>query len=387
MLVRYLLVALVVVAAAIFLIAPFATSFVEHWTQRDVELRASLVFNSVRDELEALLDRRDTKKIDDLFNRLALDERLLAVGFCDDAGALQYRSKLMPPEFSCKKIAGGKGNTVSVGNVGDSPVIIASFPFSRGAANGHLVLIHDMTFAERRAAQAQIWITVALAGLALVGVILAAVIGLLVMRGWLDSLKKIIDDMRTGRASDSEAAGGPAFGSKVRELLRELEDTRRSVDAAQIDWNPETLRLTLANQLPNAQIIVVSNREPYIHNRTQTGVTLQIPASGLVAAIEPVMRACGGTWIAHGSGSADRELVDTNDRIRVPPDLPAYSLRRVWLSDDEQDGYYYGFANEGLWPLCHLAFVRPNFRESDWDHYRAVNERFADAVLERGHPS
>ena len=187
--------------------------------------------------------------------------------------------------------------------------------------------------------------------------------------------------MRTGRASDTEVAGGAVFGAKVRELLRDLDDTRRSVDAAQVEWNPETLRLTLANQLPNAQIIVVSNREPYIHNRTQTGVALQIPASGLVAAIEPIMRACGGTWIAHGSGSADRELVDTNDRIRVPPDLPAYSLRRVWLSDDEQDGYYYGFANEGLWPLCHLAFVRPNFRESDWDHYRAVNERFAEAVL------
>ncbi len=92
-------------------------------------------------------------------------------------------------------------------------------------------------------------------------------------------------------------------------------------------------------------------------------MALQIPASGFVAAIEPIMRACGGTWIAHGSGSADRELVDTDDRIRVPPDLPAYSLRRVWLSDDEQDGYYYGFANEGLWPLCHLAFVRPDFRE------------------------
>jgi trehalose 6-phosphate synthase len=129
-------------------------------------------------------------------------------------------------------------------------------------------------------------------------------------------------------------------------------------------------------------VLVVSNREPYIHNRKNGEIALQIPASGLVAAVEPVMRACGGTWIAHGSGSADRETVDANDRISVPPNDPAYTLRRVWLSEDEQDGYYYGFANEGLWPLCHIAFIRPVFRDSDWQHYVAVNERFADAVVQ-----
>jgi trehalose 6-phosphate synthase len=93
------------------------------------------------------------------------------------------------------------------------------------------------------------------------------------------------------------------------------------------------------------------------------------------------MRACGGIWIAHGSGSADRETVDAHDCIQVPPERPAYTLRRVWLSEEEQDGYYYGFANEGLWPLCHIAFVRPSFRESDWNLYRKVNAKFAQAVV------
>ena len=92
------------------------------------------------------------------------------------------------------------------------------------------------------------------------------------------------------------------------------------------------------------------------------------------------MRACGGTWIAHGSGTADRETVDRHDRIAVPPASPSYRLRRVWVSEEEQDGYYYGLANEGLWPLCHIAFVRPTFRESDWRYYEQINERFADAV-------
>jgi trehalose-6-phosphate synthase len=100
-----------------------------------------------------------------------------------------------------------------------------------------------------------------------------------------------------------------------------------------------------------------------------------------VTAVEPVMRACSGTWIAHGSGSADREVVDRGDRVAVPPGHDDYWLRRIWLTPEEEQGYYYGFANEGLWPLCHVAHVRPVFRESDWQAYRAVNQRFADAVV------
>lgn len=152
--------------------------------------------------------------------------------------------------------------------------------------------------------------------------------------------------------------------------------------AVHIDWSPETLRALHATELPGSEIIVVSNREPYIHNRLSDGrISMQTPASGLVSALEPVMRACGGTWVAHGSGSADRQTVDRFDRVLVPPAAPAYKLRRVWLEEGEQDGYYYGFANEGLWPLCHIAFVRPEFRVADWQAYVAVNQRFAEAVV------
>jgi trehalose 6-phosphate synthase len=169
----------------------------------------------------------------------------------------------------------------------------------------------------------------------------------------------------------------------VRRLfLREAEQDRQRGAALQIAWSADTLRLLATEELPGADIIVVSNREPYIHNRTEDGIELQTPASGLVTAIEPIMRACGGTWIAHGSGSADRDTVDASDRLRVPPGSSAYSLRRIWLTEEEQAGYYYGFANEGLWPLCHIAFVRPVFREADWRTYVAVNERFADAVAQ-----
>jgi trehalose 6-phosphate synthase len=169
---------------------------------------------------------------------------------------------------------------------------------------------------------------------------------------------------------------------QINALLADLRVRRKFAHGIFVKWSPESLRQLLRDELPDSQVIIVSNREPYIHNRDDGEIRLQIPASGLVAALEPVMRACGGVWIAHGGGSADRETVDDHDRLMVPPDSPTYSLRRVWLSDEEQDGYYYGLANEGLWPLCHIAFIRPIFREQDWAFYKAVNRRFADIVVE-----
>jgi trehalose 6-phosphate synthase len=111
-------------------------------------------------------------------------------------------------------------------------------------------------------------------------------------------------------------------------------------------------------------------------------VSVIVPASGLVTALEPVLLACDGTWIAHGAGSADRETVDSHDRLRVPPDRPSYNLRRVWLTAEEEKGYYQGFANEGLWPLCHIAHTRPVFRPDDWLCYQQANRHFANAVLD-----
>jgi trehalose 6-phosphate synthase len=129
-------------------------------------------------------------------------------------------------------------------------------------------------------------------------------------------------------------------------------------------------------------VLVVANREPYIHERRGEKIVVQHPASGLVTALEPVMRACSGVWVAHGSGSADRETADARGRIGVPPGEEAYVVRRVWLTPEEEKGYYYGFANEGLWPLCHIAHTRPQFRASDFDQYQSVNRQFAEAVVD-----
>ena len=147
-------------------------------------------------------------------------------------------------------------------------------------------------------------------------------------------------------------------------------------------WTKESLNALVKEKLANYLFIVVSNREPYVHTYVGSEIRCQVPASGLTVALDPVMRACGGTWIAHGSGDADREVVDENSRVGVPPGDPRYTLKRVWLSKEEEDGYYFGFSNEALWPLCHISYTRPLFDEADWNTYKKVNQLFAKAVLE-----
>ncbi len=143
----------------------------------------------------------------------------------------------------------------------------------------------------------------------------------------------------------------------------------------------ESLRELVQGKLRDYMFIVVSNREPYVHTFSGRDIKCQMPPSGLTVALDPVMQACGGTWIAHGSGDGDAHVVDKHNKVMVPPQSPLYSLRRVWLSKQEEEEYYYGFSNEALWPLCHIAYSRPVFNEADWNTYQKVNRIFADNVL------
>jgi trehalose 6-phosphate synthase len=147
-------------------------------------------------------------------------------------------------------------------------------------------------------------------------------------------------------------------------------------------WTKDRLTDVARSRLSDTKLVIVANREPYIHTYENNHIVCNKPASGLTTALDPVMQATGGVWIAHGSGQADALVTDSADRVAVPPEEPTYSLRRVWLSKEEEKGYYYGFANETLWPLCHAAYVRPLFDLAHWEQYRKVNQKFADAVLE-----
>jgi trehalose-6-phosphate synthase len=148
-----------------------------------------------------------------------------------------------------------------------------------------------------------------------------------------------------------------------------------------IMWTKESLCELVNAKLKDYLFMVVSNREPYIHTFMEGKIICMVPPSGLTVALDPVMQAAGGIWVAHGSGDADKEVVDDNNKVSVPPCNPRYSLKRVWLSKEDENGYYYGFANESLWPLCHIVYNRPIFRESDWNAYKKVNSIFAESIL------
>ena len=206
------------------------------------------------------------------------------------------------------------------------------------------------------------------------------------LAGWAKTLRAG-QPVPPPRAIDAKAFGPLAI--EVAGLARRLYRAQAAAEeeaalrlAGEAIWTEERLKQFVRARFDGSLLCVVSNREPVSHVRRGGKIVGQTPASGVVTAIEPVMRACGGVWVAHGSGDGDRETSDSRGRLALPDGDPQYTLRRVWLSDDEEQGYYYGFANEGLWPLCHVVHARPTFRAEDWRQYRAVNEKFAGALLD-----
>jgi trehalose-6-phosphate synthase len=173
-----------------------------------------------------------------------------------------------------------------------------------------------------------------------------------------------------------------SMAKEMNEAKAVAEEEARLRTSAEAIWTPERLKVEMENLLHGRKMIVVSNREPYMHIHEGKEIKCIVPASGMITAMEPILKACSGLWIASGSGDADKETVNKHDKVEVPPEDPKYTLRRLWLTTEEENHYYYGFSNEGLWPLCHIAHTRPTFRNDDWLYYKKVNEAFARAVLE-----
>ena len=278
--------------------------------------------------------------------------------------------------------------------VGTASIHVYALPLYRGGELiGSLAIVHDAGYI--RGDALRIWRETFLSALA--HMILIVLITLLIVRwsiaGPIARTAHWMRALRTGRgAIRIKVPDLELFRPLAREVATFAESLNTARSAAELEarlretgesmWTADRLAVHVRDRLEDGRLFVVSNREPYMHIRRGKSVEVSVPASGLVTAIEPVLRACDGTWVAHGSGDADVDTVDAHDRLLVPPDDPRYTLRRVWLNKEEEEGYYYGFANEGLWPLCHIAHTRPLFRANDWKHYQEVNQKFADALLE-----
>src|SRR5688572_2256617 len=354
-------------------------------------MRGALIAQTAQDPLVELVKsgRGARERVLRYFDRIAEGQRVFALGFCEPTGKIAYATRVFPEAVRCSPPRNERREPRNfVLELNDGALHVAAHPIvSEGQLLGELMIVHDMSFAQRRSEDTRKYVLWLFAGIAAVVALITVVIAEISWRGWVAGLKAVLSGDYLLR---SPTAGTKVtvpelrpFARDLQALVSDLENERRARDESQTTWGPDALRRILRNDLKGDEVLIVSNREPYLHVRRKDNVIeIQRPASGLVTALEPVMRACSGTWIAHGAGSADRDTVDKHDHVMVPPEKPSYRIRRVWLSKEEEQGYYFGFANEGLWPLCHIAHTRPIFRAPDWEHYQTVNRRFADVVAD-----
>lgn len=379
---RFLLPLLVLLVGTAYLALPVMDRLTLRWFARDLDMRGSLVANALSESIADDLQESRGRRLQSLFDRAVQDERLVAIGWCSPTGQLMRRTKSYPADLACAKaseLAVGKNPQLRIEG---GPVHLSVHALTADSGPvGQLVLLHDLSFIERRSQDTRRYLIILIAGLGAAIALVTVIVAQLSWRGWVSGARALLRGEGLVRPMLPSAPELAPLAAELRERLRELEDEYRRMQGPETGWNADRLQSLLRTQLRGDQVIVVSNREPYIHEKRDGVMSVRRPASGLVTAVEPVMRACSGTWIAHGSGSGDREAVDRHDRVALPPGASEYQLRRLWLTPEQEQGYYYGFANEGLWPLCHVAHVRPVFREADWAHYRAVNQLFADAVV------
>jgi trehalose 6-phosphate synthase len=384
---RFLLVLLASGVLLAWLAAVLVERTTRQWFEEDILLRSGLVASGARQNLLAHWSRSDGD-LGRALNDITRDERIMAAAVCTDRMEMLARTSELPGQLSCaaigRKMAEGWAKAMdsdrrrvwgSVWSLPGGDVHVSAAPLVHADQQpGFLVLVHDLSYIERREAKTRTFLLIAFGLLVLGASVVTIVAARLSWRGFRKELRRFIQ-------GESRRKEFLPIIRDVRELVERIAAERESEGQGGA-WSPQRLKQTLVRHFPGEKVIVLANREPYIHDRGKDGtVRVLHPASGLVTAVEPVLRACSGVWIAHGSGTADRESVDRHDRVRVPPGEESYSLRRVWLTPEEEKGYYYGLANEGLWPLCHLAHMRPLFRGDDYAAYKAVNRKFADAVV------
>jgi len=371
-----------------------------HVLRQDLEHRTRWMGRSIQADVEGPLRTGDPTALLQLAESLKTRTGALGLAVYDAHGQLQASS--VPAEVMqglaqgvVQKSLQNGVETGAFGHAGNLQWLEEVFPIHDGQhLEGAMAIVMDAR--SIRAAGNDLWTRSFWRILALVILIVGITLGM--VRWFLTRpMRKVAEQLRhlrTGHTEDappSEAVELSLFPPLAREVETMAESLRAARAAAAAEarlreagerlWTAERLAVHVRNKAGSSRIFVVSNREPYMHIRRGRETLCVVPPSGLVTALEPVLRACDGVWVASGSGDADAMTVDECDRLRVPPDEPRYTLRRVWLSEEEEEQYYDGFANEGLWPLCHIAHTRPIFRAADWECYQRINQRFADALI------
>jgi len=365
----------------------------------DLVHRAEILSESLQEIVEPALEKGSRDQLRRIVERFGNREQLAGVAVYDNHGQVlaessNLQNRFVPPPVPLTRVLASDTGLSQFVTIGTEPMHVYYMPLhDKTSVTGVLAIFNDVGYIESQSARmwrATFWHVIA-------EVLLIVLITVLIIR-WtivlpISRTAQWMKDIRRGRIMPSPP--GPKesflapFTNEVMNLTRSLADARSAAEeearlraSGESVWTAERLRVCIQGKASQGSLVVVSNREPYMHVHKGKAIELLVPASGLVTALEPILRACDGIWIASGSGDADRETVDEQDHLRVPLDKPDYTLRRVWLSKEVENGHYYGFSNEGLWPLCHIAHTRPIFRASDWQSYQTANRQFAEAVLQ-----
>lgn len=397
----------VAVGVVIFIITIIAVSFTLTQADQegkrleaDIQYRSSLVADSLKESIEPNFINKSNLYMQTVVEKFADNQRLAGIAIVGNTGKIVAVSSSLPKEITqSNQIAadamdGDKNNGAFVNVKGKKVYVFASPLHDKKSVVGALVVVQNAGYIDSRLNE--IWTSnlfrlfVQAFSLAIVVLILLRWIIFIPLRNLVESLQ--LTRKGTRNKSVSKVLNNPFLGPLIKEVgtmqqtliearIAASEEARLRLKKFDSPWTTERLKAFVTDILKDRKIYVVSNREPYVHTKVGNTIEYHFPASGMVTAIEPIMQACGGMWIAHGSGNADNLVVDENDTIGVPPGDPLYTLKRVWLTKEEVKGFYDGFSNEGLWPLCHIAHTRPIFRKDDWKEYVQVNEKFAQIVL------
>lgn len=391
----------VVMAAVASLFAYWQVHQEKERQKEELQRRSSLLGESLQETVQPLLESGSTQKLQKLVEKFGNRERLAGVAVYDAQQNPVAMTSSLASSLSVapQPVSDSIRDQIAINefeSLQNRKMDIYSQPLrdGNGTIIGALALFHDATYIQDRLNRMMLDTFVR----TLIQTVFISIVVLLVIRwSFAGPIVRMVDWMKKLRAGESietfTLPQGDLFTPIFKEVTtfaRHLSDAKAAAEeeaklrrTAETLWTPERLKEHVKAKLNGKPLFVVSNREPYVHLRQgRKKIEVMVPAGGLVTALEPVLRSCGGTWIAQGSGDADWEVVDGKNRIRVPPEDPLYTLKRVPLTKEEENGYYYGFSNEGIWPLCHIAHTRPLFRSADWTQYQKVNQKFADAVLE-----
>jgi len=365
----------------------------------EVRSQSALLAESFKESVRHNLEAKNHAGLQKLADKFQNQKKLEGVAVYDAGGGLVSGSSALAPDLLARAteinalISAGDGAD-RVYAIGEKKIFLypLTLTFNENE-KARIVLFTNISYIDYDLFK--IWKRTLIRLLA--QMILISLVTLLIIR-WnlVDPIIQMAEWMKNLRIGDEHGHAPPIKGDIFAPLAKEATTLATNLQAARRAaqnearlrqegeslWTPERLKEHIKVKMGGRPLFVVSNREPYMHIKEGKDIRTIIPAGGLVTALDPIMKAAGGTWVAHGSGEADFEVTDASNRIKVPPEEPAYNLRRVALSKEEEDGYYYGFSNEGIWPLCHIAHIRPIFRKEDWKYYQDVNEKFAKAVLE-----